>query len=642
MAYGVKYRLDFSDLKENKKRLEILKDGYSGSVLPMVGAGEPIEITWNVDDNIYSPIIGSRATVNLLVTDSVSYDNFYEFDEREYQVKLSYWDGAAYQTYWIGWLTVDSFTESITSTPYQISLSALDGLGTLSKYETPMYDSGSSEPIQRAKPPINYFADILANLGLGLSIYTSNELITTTSTAQWIYEYLWSVLSQSSDAAYGFIKNNKIQDAKKTLVDILEFTHSRLFQSYGRWYIINASGYSEQSIKDDLLNSTFSGSSVQDEQNALLIANETENIKYRIFNSSGVYQSDSTVDVLSIIPTDLTPIGNDLVKEYTRPLDNVSLEYNLTHNLFLAKGNYRFFWDNGNASNIGWKTSNTCAFSQDEVIYDNSIKFSGSSGILESYTDGYLFSGNNYKLELKAFTNATSQQLDVTIRCGDGVTGYKYYVFGTDTWSDTAAANNVSLTKQNEWETITEVIENPPYSYPYIKITAPNSTTSNFVYLGEILWTRNDFESTGFDKQTRTLTRNSGEYTGDLTLNELSINNQIDYEYTLGGTTIGFRRPYDVFYGGNKDLGSMRLQYILNDHRDNLKKYTGTLYNNSTAPISLHNKIWVNYGSSLLQEPVSCYIDGMTYSVKSNAYDVSMHVPNQDNDISATIAIKNT
>ena len=44
MAYGVKYRLEFADIKGNKRKVEILKDGYSSTILPMVASGEPVVI----------------------------------------------------------------------------------------------------------------------------------------------------------------------------------------------------------------------------------------------------------------------------------------------------------------------------------------------------------------------------------------------------------------------------------------------------------------------------------------------------------------------------------------------------------------------------------------------------------------------
>ena len=51
MAYGVKYRLEFSDVNEKDKKIEILKNNYNGSVLPLIGTNDPCVITWESDDD---------------------------------------------------------------------------------------------------------------------------------------------------------------------------------------------------------------------------------------------------------------------------------------------------------------------------------------------------------------------------------------------------------------------------------------------------------------------------------------------------------------------------------------------------------------------------------------------------------------
>ena len=89
-----------------------------------------------------------------------------------------------------------------------------------------------------------------------------------------------------------------------------------------------------------------------------------------------------------------------------------------------------------------------------------------------------------------------------------------------------------------------------------------------------------------------------------------------------------------------KSIEKIVSQQVMNDYRDYVVRYEGDLYNNNTVPIAPHNKIWVNYGSSVLQEPVSCFIDGMTYNVKKNVFSVVMHVPNQDDDITSDFTIK--
>jgi hypothetical protein len=89
-----------------------------------------------------------------------------------------------------------------------------------------------------------------------------------------------------------------------------------------------------------------------------------------------------------------------------------------------------------------------------------------------------------------------------------------------------------------------------------------------------------------------------------------------------------------------KSIEEITSQQVMNDFRDFLIRYEGTLYNNNTNPIGPHNKIWVNFGTSILQEPVSCYIDGLNYNVKRNLYSVIMHVPNQDDDVSTDFKVR--
>ena len=82
MAYGVKFRLEFSDDNLKGKKIEILKDGYSSTVYDLVGTQNPLQIVWEQDDDFYNPIIGSTCQINLFVTDDTNYDDFYTADER--------------------------------------------------------------------------------------------------------------------------------------------------------------------------------------------------------------------------------------------------------------------------------------------------------------------------------------------------------------------------------------------------------------------------------------------------------------------------------------------------------------------------------------------------------------------------------
>ena len=90
MAYGVKYRLEFSDVNGYGKKVEILKKDYTGEVLPMIGTGNPVVVKWKSTDDFYKPIIGSSCVLNLLVTEENQYEDFYKFDEKEFKIEVFY------------------------------------------------------------------------------------------------------------------------------------------------------------------------------------------------------------------------------------------------------------------------------------------------------------------------------------------------------------------------------------------------------------------------------------------------------------------------------------------------------------------------------------------------------------------------
>jgi len=126
-------------------------------------------------------------------------------------------------------------------------LLAIDGLGILSNYTIPFYTKSSgSDVVENVLPPNSYIQAVLNNLGLELDFYYSNELFQDGSESSNIYFSIFSSTDDDNNVPYGFMKDaSEFMNAEELLKQILNFTHSRLFQSFGRWYIINKSAYSE-------------------------------------------------------------------------------------------------------------------------------------------------------------------------------------------------------------------------------------------------------------------------------------------------------------------------------------------------------------------------------------------------------------
>ena len=289
MAYGIKYELFFSDLENKQFKIEILKKGYitdpfgvGTQPAQLVGTGTPCEIIWDADDDIYSPIIGSRCVLNLFVTDAFDYDEFQKSDEREYKVKLleyaSYgsdyndeelpweaidqkWDGKIgapifYSAIWEGFLVNDGYKEAVITKPFPITLEAYDGLGTISGFKTP-FDSTDTDANQNL---FYYLRKVLEYTGHEFDIYISNDIRKDGAAAN------DTIFHDIEVSKYALSNQNLIlRDAKDILVSILKMTNSRIFQSYASWYITNNSSIIDNRITQSVAPSGGDGGNIPDE-----------------------------------------------------------------------------------------------------------------------------------------------------------------------------------------------------------------------------------------------------------------------------------------------------------------------------------------------------------------------------------------
>lgn len=657
MAYGVKFRLEFSDVLGNGKKIEILKDGYTGSVLDLVGTDDPLEITWDQDDNFYNPIIGSTCQINLFVTDDTNYDDFYDADEREYKIKISYKDSLdAYQTYWEGWLLVDQFQESVTTTPFQIALRGYDGLGSLNGFTQPLTNSSGNELSGFFMVHIH---EILENINLGFDIYVSNDIQKDGAGSG------YNVYDQASCSASSFFADGvDPKNCKEVLEQILNFTNARIFQSYGRWYIINNSSYSEQSVKDSSASTANGGTiptGIRAAETTSLQTNNDEDIKYQIYNSDGVFQSESTVDVLSIVPSDLQPIGNNLTKEYLRPLKRYTHIVNMNGFFSTNKiGNSGFEFGTS-----GWTLTNssvdtTFSFQGDGSLKSTNIQTTASgTSVTAELANSIDEPGSEYigyRLKMNNFFNSTSGNVrgfrwqvkaEAFTIPGDPPIADRYWSATSGDWTTTATINQVEVQNNRRWKSYNYDIGPLPsnqwdlyfYLYdPYQETSTTGFTDTHWdsiilesVYVDENGQRTEIFEKFDLLKYERERT---GNFSALKELEDLVITNE-QYSNISGDY---YRSRDKTNYV--KSLEKITTQQVLNDYRSFVLRYEGDFYNNNVLPIGPHNKVWINFGSSVLQEPVSCYIDSMTYNVRKNTYSLVMHVPNQDDDLSSTFVIK--
>ena len=88
---AVEFSLDFNtDIGSNiNYRLDILRDGFTGTSTSLVGTDTPISIEWPREDDPYAPILGSEATISLWLNEEGQYPRFNNAPEFTYEVRLS-------------------------------------------------------------------------------------------------------------------------------------------------------------------------------------------------------------------------------------------------------------------------------------------------------------------------------------------------------------------------------------------------------------------------------------------------------------------------------------------------------------------------------------------------------------------------
>lgn len=714
MAYGVKYRLEFSDVLGNGKKVEILQDGYTGDVLPMIGTGNPVEITWDEDDDFYEPIIGSSCKLNLMVTDDVSYDNFWEGDEFEYKVIVYYSkdqvdsfinrveqfaesgngrievpeciesqftqdqttstafaervinDGGVvdtlscisasitdskvknYEVFWQGFLYVDGFQESFGTKPYPIVLKALDGLGTLDAFDPPL--EGTIPPPSFSFPysftlsaEYNKTKQILDNLNLGMDLYWQGESQVDPATPT-AYLRMWTTMLHIDT-------DGDIIDAKTILKYILRQSNSRIFQAFGRWYVLKNSKYLDSVFEDQYYDRSVFKLALGNGQNEIIDFQVFRSEEYEYNFAGTIYTYDAVVykgkadhNVSRRIKSDLQPLQNDMVVEYLPPLKRVIQKsnestYNRFERTYFYLSNFETTptqdyvatygsvdsHDIVESGNKSYKLTNNITTQSYRVTaldaggtadYDTLITYeTGQLKIDFSYYFDSTNTSPNYKVQYAI-------KVDFTPLFGTPTT--QYYDVENKTYGTSIVYNEVEVTddKQlNTWKKKSIVADafffdvdiHIIFYFPYVSST----TGYNAMYLDNINIYQ-DLENPNNKVLDAKLDKNSGIYEVDLLPAE------------------SFRN-----YHPDGELGDLQnnAQEILNDYRTFVPRYEGTFYNNNSKPITPLCKPYIDFGTEF-QGYQSEMVDGMKYNMKANEYSLIMHTSNNDPDVTATFQKK--
>ena len=690
MSYGVKYRLEFSDVLGFGKKVEILKKDYTGDILPLIGRKNPVQISWQSSDDFYKPIIGSKCQLSLLVTETVQYDDFYKFDEREYKVKISYekslgeilydrviTDGGKFESidcvdsglinsrvtpiqwgdYWTGFLVVDRYKEKIITPPFAVTFNAFDGLGTLSNYSAPISENYTpSNPVQLTDA--KRIDLILDNLGLDLNVNYINDIKLRLISK---FPNFTTISAGLREQTNGY----DILNAKTQLELLLKTYNLRLFQSFNQWYIVESTNIFDKFVKDVIYNEV-SETGISPRGIRQKITNQLNSTKKEFQNVlkfvDGVYNSESVEDILMDVPNDLIPIGSSLNVEYLQPLGKIVTksqglnETNAFYNAGLEYGTDGFLLS-GTAPQ-GTPFANKAELDQTFSFQgNNSIKYSvttQTSG-LNVFFQMAPFETNNISAIINDLELDFNYFVDINSISDNGITNRIEY------WARIVKTTNTSITR--DWDQANS---------RWVSQTEQPSNVSNFVEQTDFnKWKNLKINFNDTDLQLAgtqdvklivsfcaTQCSDAGYLTthydniklidkSGISDNEKTVTSKINNGKTYTSeknitrffqtTYRGYLRSRDSF--GTDYLDSLSLdnyllqnQNIANDYRSFVSRYEGNFRNTKIKPLSIHNKIWFNFETGE-SDPQTTLIDGLKYDVKNAEYSIKSHLPNDDDDV---------
>ena len=235
---AVKYTLSFSTDtgSDIEWELDILDTSFDGTATKLKGQPSPIEIEWKKDRDVYQPVIGSKASINLLLEDGDVLDDFNSFAEYTYEVRLRYKDtDDNLQDFWKGWIEPNDGNEQFASYPYPVSYVATDHLNKL--------DRAIRKPNTRGNVNIVYYIlDALETTGLGLDVYIDSSMRDSTDTDALTTVKVNELAFIDSDTSKSYGDNGTNASTKREALEgILTAFNCSVRQSKGRFYVVNNS-----------------------------------------------------------------------------------------------------------------------------------------------------------------------------------------------------------------------------------------------------------------------------------------------------------------------------------------------------------------------------------------------------------------
>lgn len=212
MAYNTKYKFAFDSVGGTKYEIWIRKENYSGSVIERGLGSSPI---LRRDSN--GSICGTSLEIPAECLVDGEFAEFYTTKPYEFKVELR----ANNIFIWAGFVSTEIYAEPDIAPPYDVTITATDGLGEL---KNSLFQCDGADTLH------NIISGLLLKTGLFMTLnYVSGIALTApeASTANQFFDKI--------DVNLGHLNGKTCYDVLKALLDTL---HASITQLNGEWLLI--------------------------------------------------------------------------------------------------------------------------------------------------------------------------------------------------------------------------------------------------------------------------------------------------------------------------------------------------------------------------------------------------------------------
>jgi hypothetical protein len=460
-VYGVKYVMEYSDIRHNSNnsKIEILERAYEGSSTEICGGTSPFVLRYNTKaDDKYNVINPSEADIEILTEVSEQFIELFTYDDRKYQVKFYKDEGSGYNLKWLGFIVPQFYSEMYLEPPIITRVTASDNLALLEKE---LFLDLDGNVFRGELSKMETISAILKKTGLELSIRSCDNIFETTMAVTAADDPLPQSYVDSR-IFYGDKKApDKCSDVIKKQIGV---KGARIYQSLGYWWIVRT----EQSVGT---------------------------LDYREFNHNGIYSSNGTFNTLKYldVPSNINgtttlcwrdksqilqllpnygrfEITQDLGRdnnmidsgsfeaEYVKMTENGSAFFD-DWNFQIGQAGIRYGYEvvnNGNSVGAFYADFDVVnSASADNILYSKPFRVSSSGKVTLKFQ---VFVSPNVKVEYTRIgykvklTNPDTLGVTYLFNVGGGGSFIDDGA-GVDDWNDSGYINDLYVDRYNAWQT---------------------------------------------------------------------------------------------------------------------------------------------------------------------------------------------